>query len=75
VQTLFVVASHNSGAAAGGRIRVLIADRVDDFLMEELKKLGMEVLYSPGISREGLLSLIGEPDTLVVRSRTRWMPS
>jgi len=68
---LFVVASHNNGAAAGGRIRVLIADRVDDFLIEELKKLGTEVLYSPGISREGLLSIIGEADVLVVRSRTR----
>ncbi|MEM0115031.1 MAG: NAD(P)-dependent oxidoreductase [Fervidicoccaceae archaeon] len=51
--------------------RILIADRVDRTLAEELERRGFEVLYSPGISREKLLEEIEKFDAVVVRSRTK----
>ncbi|MGB9784975.1 MAG: hydroxyacid dehydrogenase [Fervidicoccaceae archaeon] len=69
---LFVVVSRNEEAAlSGNRYKVLISDKLDDFLVEELRKRNFEVLYLPGISREELLQLIEEFDVVVVRSRTK----
>ena len=50
---------------------VLVADPVDPILVDGLRKLGLNVLYKPSISREELLDSIGNYEVLVVRSRTR----
>ncbi len=52
-------------------VRVLIADKVDQVLIDLLRESGFSVDYLPGISREDLLSSIRRYDVLVVRSRTR----
>jgi len=51
--------------------RVLVADRVDMVLVDMLRSSGFEVDYRPGISRDELISIIGDYDVLVVRGRLR----
>lgn len=51
-------------------MRALIADEVDELLIQALHDMGVEVIYSPGISRERLLDSLGGAEMLVVRGRT-----
>jgi D-3-phosphoglycerate dehydrogenase len=68
---LFVEHNNFKETAPESRRKVLIADRVDKFLLEELSKRNFEVHYYPGITREELLEKIGKFDGIVVRSRTK----
>ncbi|HIP65832.1 MAG TPA: 3-phosphoglycerate dehydrogenase [Pyrodictium sp.] len=52
-------------------VKVLITDKVDQSLVEMLKKNGFEVDYRPGIKTDELLKIIGDYDAIVVRSRTK----
>ncbi|OYT26223.1 MAG: 3-phosphoglycerate dehydrogenase [Thermoprotei archaeon ex4572_64] len=54
-----------------GTYRVLITDNVDSFVIDELRKAGLDVDYKPGISRDELLRVISNYNILVVRSRTK----
>ena len=54
-----------------GEVKVLIADSVDELLIEELERLGFKVSYKPKISRVELLNTIEDFDILIVRSRTK----
>ncbi len=51
--------------------RVLVADRVDEVLVDVLRSHGLIVDYRPGISREELIRVIGGYEVLVVRGRLR----
>jgi len=49
--------------------KVLVAEKVCDKGLDVLRNQGIEVDYKPQISREELLSTIGEYDGLIVRSQ------
>ena len=51
--------------------KVLICDDIDETGIKSLKNGGMVVDYRPDITHEVLLNIIGEYDTIVVRSRTK----
>lgn len=51
-------------------MRVLVADKVEDLLVERLRER-LDVDYLPGISRDDLINIIGNYDILIVRGRTR----
>ncbi len=59
------------GDLSGIKMNVLITDNVNDRVIKSLKGYGFEVEYKPGIGRDELLSIIGEYDILIVRSRTK----
>jgi D-3-phosphoglycerate dehydrogenase len=52
-------------------MKVLVAEKIADEGVDALKEAGLEVNFSPKISREELLSIIGEYDALIVRSATK----
>ncbi len=54
-----------------GKIRVLITDPVDEYMVTTLSELGLRVDYRPEISRGEILRIIGNYDVIVVRSRTK----
>ncbi len=51
--------------------RILVTDPVHQRLIELLKSCGHEVTYTPKISRDELLEIVGNYDALIVRSGTR----
>ena len=51
--------------------RILVTDPVNQRLIELLKSCGHEVTYTPEISRDELLEIVGNYDALIVRSGTR----
>ncbi|MEM4036108.1 MAG: D-2-hydroxyacid dehydrogenase [Fervidicoccaceae archaeon] len=51
--------------------RALVADPVDEDLINGLESLGFSVTYSPNITRDELLRAIEHYDLLIVRSRTK----
>jgi D-3-phosphoglycerate dehydrogenase len=53
------------------RLRLLIADDVHPVLMEMLVREGLKCDYRPDISREEALSIIGEYEGLILRSKFR----
>ena len=53
------------------RYKVLITDNVDNFVIDELRKAGLEVDYKPNISKDELVKIVSDYNVLVVRSRTK----
>ncbi|BBD72735.1 3-phosphoglycerate dehydrogenase [Sulfodiicoccus acidiphilus] len=54
-----------------GQHKVLITDPVDQLLLKILEDGGVSVDYRPDLTREKLLSIVGDYDAVVVRSRTK----
>ncbi len=52
-------------------MKILVSDPISEDGLELLKKSTVEHQYSPEISQEALLSVIGSYDALIVRSRTK----
>ncbi|WP_462248993.1 NAD(P)-dependent oxidoreductase [Ekhidna sp.] len=50
--------------------RILIADDMHECILPLLKELGYEVVYSPNIRRDEILSIIHEFEGLIIRSKT-----
>jgi len=50
------------------KISVLIADKFPEVYIEELKKMGLEVIYDPKLGENDIPSIIKNVDILVVRS-------
>ena len=53
------------------RIRVLVTDKTAYELLDELRRMGFEVDYLPGLLAEDLLEKVGDYHVLVVRGRTK----
>ncbi|MEB2781203.1 2-hydroxyacid dehydrogenase [Algoriphagus sp. C2-6-M1] len=51
-------------------MKILIIDEMHESIMPILQKQGHEVIYSPEISREEILAIVGEFDGLIIRSKT-----
>ncbi|MEL6653252.1 MAG: NAD(P)-dependent oxidoreductase [Bacteroidota bacterium] len=52
-------------------MNVLIIDRFPPVFLEQLSALPVQVNYQPEIKREGVMSLIGEIDILIMNSKVR----
>ncbi len=52
----------------GGKMKVLIADKFPEKYLEDLKALGLEVIYNPKLGENDLPEAAKEVDILVVRS-------
>ena len=53
------------------RIKIVVTDKVDPILVNNLKGPGIDVDYFPEITHEDLLKIAADYDAIVVRSRTR----
>ena len=51
--------------------RVLVADRLSPTALAIFRERGVEADAKPGLSREGLLEIVGDYDAIVVRSATK----
>lgn len=51
--------------------KVIVCDAIDEIGITILKKAGLIVDYKPEIEPDDLLTAVGEPDVIVVRSRTK----
>ncbi|MEG2406668.1 MAG: phosphoglycerate dehydrogenase, partial [Clostridiales bacterium] len=52
-------------------MKVLVAEKIADKGVEELRKSGLEVDFNPKLTREEILDCIDQYDALVVRSVTK----
>jgi len=51
-------------------MKILIIDEMHESIMPMLQKQGHEVIYSPEITREGIIATVAEFDGLIIRSKT-----
>ncbi|TXE05182.1 2-hydroxyacid dehydrogenase [Algoriphagus aquimarinus] len=51
-------------------MKILIIDEMHESIMPMLQKEGHEVIYSPEITREGIINTVAEFDGLIIRSKT-----
>ena len=56
------------------RTKIVVTDKVDPILVNNLKGSGFEVDYFPEITHDDLLKIVGDYNAIVVRSRTKFTP-
>lgn len=51
--------------------KVLVSDKISSVCLDVFKDTGVEVTYSPGLSKGDLMNIIPEYNGLIVRSATK----